>query len=350
MEIMKLKEAMNILEGSQEFGLLIPEVRSNLVMAKKDAHDIEDVAGIPGRITVLNGLPKASAEPDYGASSHMARLVLSIMKYDPEMRSALNMKYHPILVDICSKLGLMVSCYNRNQEPIKVQNEEGSSIPWGVKVAVERIGAVPDVIYHTGSWGKESMLVLLGTAAIDVAKMAVCLAKLFKTDEGHKVLFPPSRGSYKFLSSDVECVFCAIKDGNLLVKKRLLYEDKNTMVLMNLFTYNRVHLVVVPKQHIKDLNELDAEEIKILFLMVQKTVQLLQKVIKPDGVTIRLKLGKAVDSNIEHLHVQVLPGFMIESGLTRTTAHTRIIEESLDDAYTRFKNQIEILGEEKDAL
>jgi thiamine-phosphate diphosphorylase len=195
MEIKNLTQAMSILEKSHEFALLVPEVRSNMVMAKKGALNIEDVAGIPGRITVLNGLPKAFAEPDYGASSHMARMVINIMKYDPERRSAINMKYHPFLVDICQKLGLLVSCYNRNQEPIGVQNKEGSTIPWGVKVAVKKIGAVPDVIYHTGGWGKEPMLVLLGTAAIDVAKMAVCLAKLFNTYESHKILFSPSRGS-----------------------------------------------------------------------------------------------------------------------------------------------------------
>lgn len=187
MVIMNLKQAMHILEGSNEFGLLVPEVRSNLVMAKKGARDLEDVAGIPGRITVLNGLPKAPAEPDYGASSHMARMVLKVMEYDPEKRSALNMRYHPRLVHICQKLGLLVSSYNRNKEPSEVQNEEGSTLPWGVKVAVEKIGAVPDVIYHTGSWGKEPMLVLLGTTAIDVAKMAVCLAKLFNTNKGHNV-------------------------------------------------------------------------------------------------------------------------------------------------------------------
>jgi thiamine-phosphate diphosphorylase len=195
MVIENLKKAMNILEGSHEFALLIPEVRSNLVMAKRGAHNIEDVAGIPGRITVLNNLPKASAEPDYGASSHMARLVLNIMNFDPGKRSALNMRFHPLLVDICQKLGLLVSFYNRDEEPIELQNKEGSTIPWGVNVAIDKIGVVPDVIYHTGSWGKEPMLVLLGNAAVDVAKMAVCLAKLFNTNECHKVLFTPSRGS-----------------------------------------------------------------------------------------------------------------------------------------------------------
>jgi predicted fused transcriptional regulator/phosphomethylpyrimidine kinase len=57
-------------------------------------------------------------KPDYGASSHMARLVLSIMKHDPEKRCALNIKYIILnWVELCKKLGLKVSSYNREHEP-----------------------------------------------------------------------------------------------------------------------------------------------------------------------------------------------------------------------------------------
>lgn len=101
MIVEKLEMAVKILEQSPEFAEIIPEVRSNIVMARKNAQTIQDVAGIPGRITTVNGLPKAVAQPDYGASSHMARLVLSMMKHDPKKRSALNIKYHPHLVEIC---------------------------------------------------------------------------------------------------------------------------------------------------------------------------------------------------------------------------------------------------------
>ena len=182
MIVEKLEIAVKILEKSPEFADIIPEVRSNIVMARKNAQSIQDVAGIPGRITTVNGLPKAVASPNYGASSHMARLVLSIMKYNPEKRSALNIKYHKKLVEICQKLGLMVSSYDRDQEPPEVEKKEGNTISWGVKLAVENLGAVPDVIYHTGGWGKEPMIVLVGSNPEEVAEMALCLAKLFLTN------------------------------------------------------------------------------------------------------------------------------------------------------------------------
>lgn len=178
MIIKKLERAVQILEESTEIAEIIPEVRSNIVMARENAQSTQEVAGIPGRITVVNGHPKAVARPEYGASSHMARLTLSIMKHDPEKRSALNIKYTPQLVEICQKLGLIVSSYNRNQEPPEIEKKEGSTISWGVEIAVEESKTVPDVIYHTGAWGKEPMIVLVGRAPEELAEMAVCLAKL----------------------------------------------------------------------------------------------------------------------------------------------------------------------------
>ncbi|HHT18552.1 MAG: thiamine-phosphate synthase family protein [Euryarchaeota archaeon] len=175
----KIERALQILEQSPEFAEIIPEVRSNIVMARKNAQTLKDVAGIPGRVTIVNGMPKAVARPDYGVSSHMARLVISIMKYDPDKRSALNIKYHPNIVEICQKLGLKVSSYDRNKEPPEFAKKEGSTIPWGVKNAVENLKDVPDVIYHIGAWGKEPMIVIVGENPVEVAKMAICIAKLY---------------------------------------------------------------------------------------------------------------------------------------------------------------------------
>ena len=58
MELQDIRKALKILESSPEFASLIPEVRSNLVMSKLSPRGIEDVAGIPGRITVINQKPK----------------------------------------------------------------------------------------------------------------------------------------------------------------------------------------------------------------------------------------------------------------------------------------------------
>ena len=44
------------------------------------------------------------------------------------------------------------------EEPEEQRKIEGGSIRWGVQQAINKINEVPDVIYHTGDWGKEPIM------------------------------------------------------------------------------------------------------------------------------------------------------------------------------------------------
>ncbi|QUH22920.1 thiamine-phosphate synthase [Methanobacterium alkalithermotolerans] len=181
MELENLKKAIKILKDSEDFAQLVPEVRTNLVMARKNAKKIEDVAGFPGRITTAHNKVIVCMDPEFGASSHMARMVLNILKYDSQKRSAINLRYDPLVIKICKKLGLLVSSYDRNQEPEDISIIEGGTIPWGVKESIKKLGQVPDVIYHKGAWGKEPIICLLAPDAVEAARTADCIARLYKT-------------------------------------------------------------------------------------------------------------------------------------------------------------------------
>jgi predicted fused transcriptional regulator/phosphomethylpyrimidine kinase/diadenosine tetraphosphate (Ap4A) HIT family hydrolase len=343
MEIENLKKAVKIIQNSEEFAAFIPEVRSNIVMAKDNAKDVNDIAGIPGRITIVHGKPKAFVEPEFGVSSHMARLVLSMMKYDSSKRSAMNIKYNPKIIEICEKIGLKVSFYDRNDEPEDIRQVEGGTIPWGVETAIKRIGDIPDIIYHKGAWGKEPSITLIGTSAVDVAKMAVCIARLFNTKKGYKVIFTPPAEKSESKSSDTSCVFCAMAKGNPEVSKHVLYNDGKDMVVLNIAPYTRGHLLVIPTKHYTDLNELNPESLKNLFNTVQKAAALIKEVITPDGINIGINLGEAAGQNIQHIHVHLVPRFKFESSFIGTTANTRIIRESLDETYAKYMEKIEML-------
>lgn len=343
MEIETIQKALEIIEDSVYLDLLIPEVRSNLVMARKDAKTINDVAGIPGRITSVDGKPKAFMKPDWGASSHMARLVLEVMKHDPERRSAINLRYHPKVIQICKKLGLLVSFYNREDEKENMRSIEGKTMQWGVQQAIKRIKAVPDVIYHTGDWGKEPIIALIGSNALDVAKMAVCIAHLFHERTGRQVLFAPSRSSYVGKKSHRPCVFCGIAGGDPSVKGMILYKDNDNMVLMNIFPYNRGHLEVVPIKHYTHINQLSPDELKNIFLLVQRSIKLIDEVIKPDGINLGINLGKVAGSSMEHLHIHLVPRHVVEAGYMEVTANTKVVIETLEETYARFMEKIHIL-------
>jgi len=170
-----IQQAVGIIEANTKFANLIPESQSNIAMAVPDAKTIEDVAAIPGRIVKIGDGVHASARAAFGASSHVARMVLVAMKYDAVMRSAMNVKYDEGIIKI-AKQKFSVSSYDRSKEPKKVKAKEGRSTSWGAEEAIKKAGKVPDIIYHEGDWGKEPMIVVLGRDAEEVARKATFLA------------------------------------------------------------------------------------------------------------------------------------------------------------------------------
>jgi len=175
-----IEKAVEMLEATPEVALLIPETQSNIGMALSYSKSIMDVAAIPGRIVKLNGKVKASAYPHFGASKHIANIIITVMKENPEFKSAMNIKYSKKIIELCKNLGLKISFYDRRMEPPEIKEKEGLTTIWGTKEAIKKAGGVPDVIYHEGDYGKEPMVIILGKDPIEVAQKVIQLARKIK--------------------------------------------------------------------------------------------------------------------------------------------------------------------------
>jgi len=176
--VMELLEAGGLMERSPTVASLVPECQMNLVMALPYATDVDEVAGVPGRIVRIDGGVRLSSCPRFGASRHVAGTLLVVMRYRPVVRAALNIKYSEEIIGRCRELGMTIAFYDRREEPDNIKEVEGMSTRWGAETAIEEAGEVPDVIYHLGDWGKEPMITLLGRTAMDVAESAVKISRL----------------------------------------------------------------------------------------------------------------------------------------------------------------------------
>ncbi|MFH0847555.1 MAG: thiamine-phosphate synthase family protein, partial [Chloroflexota bacterium] len=128
-----LIRAIGMLEDCPEFSALIPEVRVNLVYALPGAMTPEEVAAVDGRITSVRGLPHPSGMPRWGASDHMARLIIEVRKYDPNINAGINFKYDAAIREVvekyCSERGLSCGKIERTEEPAEVMAKDGASMP-----------------------------------------------------------------------------------------------------------------------------------------------------------------------------------------------------------------------------
>ncbi len=176
--------AVEMLQNCPEFSFIIPEVRVNLAYALPGAKTPEEVAAIDGRITVVQGLPHASGIPRWGASDHMARLLIEVRKYDPAINAGINFKCDAVMIEVvqkyCSEQDIPFGWIDRANEPAEVAERDGTSIPWKIKQLVSSSGNMPRLFYESEGWGKEPLFVAVGNDAIEVASMATEIARRYR--------------------------------------------------------------------------------------------------------------------------------------------------------------------------
>ena len=159
--IQKLKEAVEVLK-KVEIGHLIPEISSNLGYGLPYAEGVEDIAAFPGRIIRIKEAITHVKDPEFGASQHIAKIILTAMKFNPEYCSAMNIRYSPENIARIKKKGFTIGRFDRKFEPKQSKEREGSSLEWGVAEVLRKSKRVPDFIWDEGDVGKEPMIRVLG--------------------------------------------------------------------------------------------------------------------------------------------------------------------------------------------
>jgi len=179
-----MHSALETLEGCPEFARIIPEVRSNLVYCRRSPSTPQDVLAIDGRITSVDRMPKGAGRPRFGASSHMARLLIELNRVDPSIRAGINFSAERDIVRWMERYARrkrwVFGVIDRSKEPMEVQEAEGASMPWKIAQVVRASGGrAPKLFYETGAIGKEPVAVLVGADPVTVVGEACELARKY---------------------------------------------------------------------------------------------------------------------------------------------------------------------------
>ncbi len=148
-----LRRGLRILENASGFASLIPAVGSNLVACTPDAEDVDDVAGVPGRIFDVKGQATVPADPEFGVSEHVATVLLAAREQGADASAAINVRYDP---------KLLAELVDRGH--VTAEFDESADV-------AEGLAAEPDatVLYQTGGMGIEPLIYVLGPDAESVA-------------------------------------------------------------------------------------------------------------------------------------------------------------------------------------
>lgn len=156
-----VRRGLRILEHASGFASLVPHVGSNLVECVDAAEDLEDVAGVPGRILDVNGRVEVPGQPEFGVSEYVGGVLLAARAAGSDSSAGLNLAFTDSTLDALVETGAESASLDI----------ESQSLEAAVDVAVE---ANPDatVLYHRGAVGVEPIVYVLGPSAVDVARTA----------------------------------------------------------------------------------------------------------------------------------------------------------------------------------
>lgn len=106
---------------------------------------------------------------------------------------------------------------------------------------------------------------------------------------------------------DNDCVFCRIIRGES--HAAVVYEDDATLAFMNIRQSNEGHVLVVPRNHVEQIYDLDEDTASALASAVCKVARAVRRVYKPEGLSIWQSNGPAASQEVSHVHWHILPRF-----------------------------------------
>lgn len=103
-----------------------------------------------------------------------------------------------------------------------------------------------------------------------------------------------------------DCLFCKIAAGE--IPSDTVYEDDQVIVFKDLYPKADVHLLVIPREHVASLNEMDASHEALMAHMMRLLPKLAKEHGLDDGFRTIINTGPGGGQEIFHLHIHLLGG------------------------------------------
>jgi ATP adenylyltransferase len=136
------------------------------------------------------------------------------------------------------------------------------------------------------------------------------------------------------------CVFCGlIASEEPDDKTYVLWRGEHTAAILNAFPYTSGHLMVMPRAHLAEIEDLPPEVASELWVGVTQAVQAVKAAYRPEGLNVGINLGRAAGAGVPgHLHVHVLPRWLGDSNFMTSVAEARVMPEPLGRTWQKLRD------------
>jgi ATP adenylyltransferase len=147
-----------------------------------------------------------------------------------------------------------------------------------------------------------------------------------------------------------ECFLCAAARASSEEERHgrlVVWTSGHCVVLINLYPYTNGHLLIAPKAHKADLEELSDEEAMDLARQTTEAVKLLKRAMSPQGFNLGINLGRVAGAGVPgHLHQHVVPRWGGDVNFMTVVGDVRVVPEAAEQVWrelVRIRNENENL-------
>jgi histidine triad (HIT) family protein len=127
------------------------------------------------------------------------------------------------------------------------------------------------------------------------------------------------------------CIFCGIVRGT--ERASVVWEDDLTMAFLDRRQFHAGHTLVIPRQHLCDVRELDNTTGAALMASVTRITCAVAAAFPNQGLSLWHSIGEAADQEVPHLHIHVHPRMLDDQLLQVYPSAPALADQPLRDRY-----------------
>ena len=146
---------------------------------------------------------------------------------------------------------------------------------------------------------------------------------------------PPEKSGDETSSGEKPCFLCSYRESDNDEENFVVHRAKFCMTVLNRYPYNNGHLLITPRRHVGNIEDLSPDELLDCQLVIQQMIHSLKTVVNAQGFNVGLNLGSVAGAGLPgHLHWHIVPRWEGDQNFVAVTGNVHVIPQSLEALYT----------------
>ncbi len=123
-----------------------------------------------------------------------------------------------------------------------------------------------------------------------------------------------------------------------LRERQVLWLSPHCIVMLNRYPYTNGHLLIAPRQHLGELDELSADQLNDMQAQSIRALKLLRKAMSPQGFNLGINLGRCRGAGLPgHVHQHIVPRWAGDTNFMHVIGETQVVPQALSQLYGELK-------------